>query len=97
MSDGTAFLRVAADKIGAPGSPARMPFRVDNAANRSSIVRVGAKMAVIRRRIEGRAVSSRIRRAGRVAYGEFQLMCGRTGWRKRGPDPGLEPGLTSRQ
>ena len=33
MSDGTPFLRVAADRIGAPGSPAKMPFRATNAAN----------------------------------------------------------------
>ena len=58
MSDGTPFLRVAADRIGAPGSPAKMPFRasapgarVTNAANWSSSIRLGAKMAVIRRRI----------------------------------------------
>ena len=49
MSDGTPFLRVTADRIGAPGSPARMPFRATNAANWSSIIRIGAKMAVIRR------------------------------------------------
>ena len=58
MSDGTPFLRVAADRIGAPGSPAKMPFRATNAANRSSIIRIGAKMAVIRRRIAHRADSS---------------------------------------
>ena len=49
MSDGTPFLRVAADRIGAPGSPAKMPFRATNAANWCSIIRIGAKMAVIRR------------------------------------------------
>ena len=40
MSDGTPFLRVAADRIGAPGSPAKMPFRATNAANWSSIIRM---------------------------------------------------------
>ena len=49
MSDGTPFLPVAADMIGAPGSPAKMPFRATNAANWFSIIRTGAKMAVIRR------------------------------------------------
>ena len=62
MSDGTPFLRVAADRIGAPGSAPdrrqKMPFRATNAANWSSIIRIGAKMAVIRRRIARRAVSS---------------------------------------
>ena len=33
-----------------PGLPAKMPFRATNAANWSSIIRIGAKMAVIRRR-----------------------------------------------
>lgn len=73
MSDGTPFLRVAADRIGAPGSPAKMPFRATNAANWSSIIRIGAKMAVIRRRIARRAVSSHTQRAGRVPYGESRL------------------------
>ena len=31
--------------------PAKMPFRATNAANWSSIIRTGAKMAVIRRRM----------------------------------------------
>ena len=31
MSDGTPFLRVAAERIGAPGLPAKMPFRATNA------------------------------------------------------------------
>ena len=70
MSDGTPFLRVTADRIGAPGSPAKMPFRATTAANWSSIIRIGAKMAVIRRRIARRAVSSHTQRAGRVPYGE---------------------------
>ena len=73
MSDGTPFLRVAADRIGAPGSPAKMPFRATNAANWSPIIRIGAKMAVIRRRIARRAVSSHTQRAGRVPYGESRL------------------------
>ena len=73
MSDGTPFLRVTADRIGAPGSPARMPFRATDAANWSSIIRIGAKMAVIRRRIARRAVSRHTQRAGRVPYGESQL------------------------
>ena len=73
MSDGTPFLRVAADRIGAPGSPAKMPFRATNAATWSSIIRTGAKMAVIRRRIARRAVSSPIQRAGTVPYGESRL------------------------
>ena len=73
MSDGTPFLRVAADRIGAPGSPAKMPFRATNAANWSSIIRIGAKMAVIRRRTARRAVSSHTQRAGRVPYGESRL------------------------
>ena len=73
MRDGTPFLRVAADRIGAPGSPAKMPFRATNAANWSSIIRIGAKMAVIRRRIARRAVSSHTQRAGRVPYGESRL------------------------
>ena len=70
MSDGTPLLRVAVERIGAPGAPARTPFRVTNAANWSSIIRIGAKMAVIRRRIARRAVSSHIQRAGNVPYGE---------------------------
>ena len=73
MRDGTPFLRVAADRIGAPGSPAKMPFRATNAANWSSIIRIGAKMAVIRRRIARRAVSSHTQRAGRVPYGESRF------------------------
>ena len=36
MSDGTPFLRVAAERIGAPGLPAKMPFRATIAANWSS-------------------------------------------------------------
>ncbi len=76
MSDGTPFLRVAADRIGAPGSPATMPFRATNAANWSSIIRIGAKLAVIRRRIARRAVSSHTQRAGRVPYGESRLRLG---------------------
>ena len=43
------------------------------AANWSSIIRTGAKMAVIRRRIARRAVSSHTQRAGRVPYGESRL------------------------
>ena len=58
MSDGTPFLRIAADRIGAPGSPVKIPFRATNASNWSSIIRIGAKMAVIRRRIARRAASS---------------------------------------
>ena len=73
MSDGTPFLRVAADRIGAPGSPAKMPFRATKAANWSSIIRIGAKMAVIRTRIASRAISSHTQRAGRVPYGESRL------------------------
>ena len=73
MSDGTPFLRVAADRIGAPGSPAKMPFRATNAANWSSIIRIGAKMAVIRKRIARRAVSSHTQRAGRVPYGKSRI------------------------
>ena len=73
MSDGTPFLRVTADRIGAPGSPAKMPFRATTAANWSSIIRIGAKMAVIRRRIARRAVSNHTQRAGRVPYGESRL------------------------
>ena len=73
MSDGTPFLRVAADRIGVPGSPAKMPFRATNAANWSSIIRLGAKMAVIRRQIARRAVSSHTQRAGRVPYGESRF------------------------
>ena len=73
MSDGAPFLRVAADRIGAPGSPAKMPFRATNAANWSSIIRLGAKMAVIRRRIERRAVSSHTQRAWRVPYGKSRI------------------------
>ena len=74
MSDGTPFLRVAADRIGAPGSPAKMPFRATNAANWSSIIRIGAKMAVIRRQIARRAVSSHTQRAGKVPSGESRLI-----------------------
>ena len=73
MSDGTPFLRVAADRIGAPGSPAKMPFRATNAANWSSIIRIGAKMAVIRRQIARRAVSSHTQRAGKVPSGESRV------------------------
>ena len=73
MSDGTPFLRVAADRIGAPGSPVKMPFRATNAANWSSIIRIGAKMAVIRRRIARRAVSSHTQRAGGFPYGESRF------------------------
>ena len=73
MSDGTPFLRVGADRIGAPGSPAKIPFLATNAANWSSIIRIGAKMAVIRRRIPRRAVSRHIQWAGRVPYGESRL------------------------
>ena len=51
MSDGILFLRVATDRIGAPGSLARMPFRAPNAATWSPIIRIGAKMVVIRRRM----------------------------------------------
>ena len=76
MSDGTPFLRVAADRIGAPGSPAKMPFRATNAANWSSIIRIGAKMAVIRRQIARRAVSSHTQRAGKVPSGESRLKQG---------------------
>ena len=75
MSDGTPFLRIVADRIGAPGSPAKMPFRATNAANWSSIIRIGAKMAVIRRRTARRAVSSHTQRAGRVPYGESRIRC----------------------
>ena len=74
MSDGTPFLRVAADRIGAPGSPAKMPFRATNAANWSSIIRIGAKMAVIRRQIARRAVSSHTQRAGKVPSGESRFI-----------------------
>ena len=71
MSDGTPLLRVAADRIGAPGSPAKkMAFRATNAANWSSIIRIGAKMAVTRRRIARPAASNHTQRAGRVPYGE---------------------------
>ena len=73
MSDGTPFLRVAADRIGAPGSPAKMPFRATNAAKWSSIIRISAKMAVIRRRIARRAASSHTQRAGKVPYGESRF------------------------
>ena len=73
MSDGTPFLRVAADRIGAPGSPATMPFRATNAANWSSIIRTGAKMAVIRRRIARQVVSSHTQRAWRVPYGKSRI------------------------
>ena len=38
MSDGTPFLRVSADRIGAPGSPAKMPFRATNAARRQLVL-----------------------------------------------------------
>ena len=51
MSDGILFLRLAADRIGAPGSPAQVPFRATNAATWSPIIRIGAKMVVIRRRM----------------------------------------------
>ena len=64
MSDGTPFLRGAADRIGALGSPAKMSFRATNAANWSSIIRIGAKMAVIRRRVAHRAVSNHTQRDG---------------------------------
>ena len=50
-----------------------MPFRATTAANWSSIIRIGAKMAVIRRRIARRAVSNHTQRAGRVPYGESRL------------------------
>ena len=73
MSDGTPFLRVAADRIGAPGSLAKMPFRATNAANWFSIIRIGAKMAVIRRQVARRAVSRHAQRAGRVPYWESRL------------------------
>jgi len=73
MSDCTTFLRVAADRIGAPGLPGRVPFRATNAANWSSIIRIGTKMAVIRRRIARRAASSHTQRAGRVPYGESRI------------------------
>ncbi len=73
MSDGTPFLRVAADRIGAPGPPAKKPCRATNAANWSSIIRIGAKMAVIRSRVARRAVWSNVQRAGRVPYGESRL------------------------
>ena len=53
-----------------------MPFRATNAANWSSIIRIGAKMAVIRRRIARRAVSSHTQRAGRFPYGESRLGSG---------------------
>ena len=54
MSDGTPFLRFAANRIGAPGPDriaGKMPFRATNAATWSPIIRIGAKMAVIRRRV----------------------------------------------
>ena len=70
------FQTVIDNRIGAPGSPAKMPFRATNAANWSSIIRIGAKMAVIRRRIARRAVSSHTQRAGRVPYGESRLTSG---------------------
>ena len=50
-----------------------MPFRATKAANWSSIIRIGAKMAVIRTRIASRAISSHTQRAGRVPYGESRL------------------------
>ena len=50
-----------------------MLFRATNAANWSSIIRIGAKMAVIRRRIARRAVSSHTQRAGKVPSGESRL------------------------
>ena len=73
MNDGTPFLRVAADRNGAPGSRQKMPFRATDAANWSSIIRIGAKMAVIRRRIARRAVSRHTQRAGRVPSGESRV------------------------
>ena len=83
MSDGTPFLRIAADRIGAPGSPATMPFRATNAANRSSIVRIGAKMAVIRRQsFEGKLHVERLR-ATLNELGGFQM-----------GNPGLMPTYT---
>ena len=55
MSAGTPFLRVAADGFGAPGSVRiagkEIPIRVTNAVNWSSIIPIGVKMAVTRRRI----------------------------------------------
>ena len=51
-----------------------MLFRATNAANWSSIIRIGAKMAVIRRRIARRAVSSHTQRAGKVPSGESRLI-----------------------
>ena len=50
-----------------------MPFRATNAANWSSIIRIGAKMAVIRRQIAHRADSSHTQRAGKVPYGESRF------------------------
>ena len=50
-----------------------MLFRATNAANWSSIIRIGAKMAVIRRRIARRAVSSHTQRAGKVPSGESRI------------------------
>ena len=60
-----------------------MPFHATNAANWSSIIRIGAKMAVIRRRIARRAVSSHTQRAGTVPYGGIPDYTNETG--DRGP------------
>ena len=46
----------------------KMPFRATNAANWSSIIRISAKMAVIRRQIARRAVSNHTQRLGKVPY-----------------------------
>ena len=49
------------------------PFHAIHAADWFSIIRVGAKMAVIRRRVARRAVSSHAQRAGKVPYWESRL------------------------
>ena len=58
-----------------PDRRQKMPFRVTNAANWSSIIRIGARMAVIRRRVARRAVSRHTQRAGKVPYGESRFSC----------------------
>ena len=92
MSDSTPFLGVNANRIGAPGSPARVPFRATNAANWSSIIRIGAKMAVIRRQIARRADSRHTQRVGRVPYGESRFK--QRG--QRGAMPGSVRGCAAR-
>ena len=53
--------------------PARRAPVYHFGSNWSSIIRIGAKMAVIRRRIARRAVSSHTQRAGRVPYGKSRI------------------------